>query len=598
MEFNLSYRRNNLGISSSPYLLQHSQNPVWWQEWSGDVIKYALEINRPLFVSVGYATCHWCHVMASEAFSDEETADFLNENFINIKVDREQRPDIDQFLMDFITRQTGSGGWPLNVFLTPSLRPVYALTYAPAKKTSSFESFLSVAKKIIAFYGENKDNIREFKALTTKPEAVGENSVVRVLSDYYDPENGGFGTNHKFPPHSTLLYLLYQLGIEESPSIRTICTKTLDAIMHRGLNDHLQGGIFRYCVDPEWTIPHFEKMLYDQAMALWVFSLAYRVTGNGAYKQMSEKILRCINESFFRNGLYISAHDADTEHLEGITYLWRYEQLEEALTPDELKQFTEVYAITPAGNFRGGNHLVRMNDKPLDAIEEKLLDLRRKRKQPSSDDKILSGLNALTAAAMIQAARHLDIPLMEGHASRLVNSIKNTFWRGSYLGHSMFNNIVQEQPFLFDAAALLFAVTLLYETDESWGIFMDDLERYVVSFRSNDRWIESKASDFPPVNASWFDHPVPSSVSLAEAALTRYNLLREKEVEQREYLQPFQSDFYNLDVMVRNGLFHVYTSADVLDWSKLPVNSIQTRGAHEQDCYMGVCRPLDLHGKA
>ncbi len=588
-----SYRRNNLDKSSSPYLLQHTGNPVWWQEWSGDIVKYAFGAGKPLFVSVGYSTCHWCHVMASEAFSDQETADFLNGHFISIKVDREQRPDIDQYLMDFINRQTGSGGWPLNVFLTPSLRPVYALTYAPAKETSSMFSFLEIAKKVLDFYNKNRNDIPEFPAIGNKPAVVGENSLIRILSDYYDPANGGFGNNHKFPPHSTMLYLLYQMSVEESPSIRTICTKTLDAMMLRGLNDHLQGGIFRYCVDPEWTIPHFEKMLYDQAMSLWVFSLAFRLTGRDSYKKMSYKILRCLNESFDKGGLFISAHDADTDHLEGQTYLRDFDQMNELLSADELHSFAEIYNIGPMGNFKGSNHLIRKSELTLDDIEEKLLSERRKRKQPSTDEKVLSGLNALTAAAMVNAARYLDDPSLERKAARLVTRIKNTFRMGNSLAHSKFNNIIQEQQFLFDASALLLAVTLLYESDENWGDFMDKMAEYLQSFREGDKWIESKTPDFLPVYASWFDHPVPSSVSLAETALTRYKLLKGQDIGQAEYLQPFQSDFYNIHVMLRNGLFHVYTSRDILDWGKLPVNSIQARGEHEQDCYMGVCMPLN-----
>lgn len=590
------FRRNNLDRSSSPYLIQHAGNPVWWQEWSGDVLKYALEVKKPLFVSVGYATCHWCHVMAAEAFSDEETAAFLNKHFISIKIDREQRPDIDQFMMDFINRQTGSGGWPLNVFLTPELHPVYALTYAPARETSAMNSFISIAEKISEFYNRNGDKIPAFPIVDHKPEVAGEDSPERILSKYYDEVNGGFGQTHKFPPHSTLLYLLYQLSLGESPSLSTICLKTLDAMMLRGLNDHLQGGIYRYCVDPEWTIPHFEKMLYDQAMALWTFSLAYRVTGKDGYKKMSEKILKCLNESFDRNGLFISAHDADTEHHEGLTYLWSYDQLRESLEPAEFEKFREAYHITPEGNFEGRNHLVRNSEAPLDEIEAKLLRIRRERVQPSTDDKILSGINALTAVAMIHSARYLDNPLTEGNAARLVTRIRRTFMKGSSLGHSMYNCNIQEQPFLFDAAALLFAVTLLFENDEGWGSFMDELAKYVLSFKEGESWIESKASDFPPVYASWFDHPVPSSVSMAEMSISRYNLLRGKDLEQLEYNQPFQCDFYNVNVMLHNGLFHVYTSNDILDWNHLPVNSVQVRGSHEQDCFMGVCRPLGVHG--
>jgi uncharacterized protein YyaL (SSP411 family) len=311
---------------------------------------------------------------------------------------------------------------------------------------------------------------------------------------------------------------------------------------------------------------------------------------------MSEKILRCLMESFFMNGFFITAHDADTEHHEGQTYLWSYEQLNEILDNEEFKKFSEVYHISVPGNFHGANHLLRQNEDSIDKIEEKLLIARRKRVQPTIDAKILSGLNALTASAMIYAGRYLGNPLHEGTAAKLVGSIKNTFWKNNSLGHSMFGSAIQQQPFLFDAAAMLFAVTLLYENDDTWSGFMDELHSYIITFRDGYKWIESKPSDFPPVYASWFDHPAPSSVSLSEMALTRYKLLKGNDTGREEYLQPFQSDFYNLNVMMRNGMFHSYTSQDVLDWSVLPANSLQTRGSHEQDCYMGVCRPLNIHG--
>ncbi|HLP73623.1 MAG TPA: DUF255 domain-containing protein [Bacteroidales bacterium] len=590
----MQYNRNNLDKSASPYLLQHASNPVWWQEWSNNVISYASDSGKLLLVSSGYATCHWCHVMASGAFSDQETASWLNENFVCIKIDREQRPDIDQFLMDFINRQAGSGGWPLNVFMTSSIKPVYALTYAPDKDNESMYSFLSVAKKIHEFYLENSDKIPQFTPVRNKPREISENSLVRVLSDYYDPENGGFGNNHKFPPHSTLLYLLYQLCIDESPSIRTICTKTLDAMMLRGLDDHLQGGIFRYCVDSEWTIPHFEKMLYDQAMALWVYSLAFKITCSEDYKRMAEKILRCIDESFLSDGLYISAHDADTEHHEGETYLWSYDQLAEVLSPAELEKFSEAYEISIKGNFEGKNHLIRKSRVDVSRIEEKLLSARKRRIQPGADEKILSGMNALLAIGMIHASRYLDMPSLEEKAEALIRNIKDVFWTGKSLGHSKFRGMVQPQPFLSDTAALLAAVTLLCETDQSWKSFMEELAGNLKKFREDDAWIESWPLDFPPVFASCFDHPYPSGVSMAESALTRYGLHMGKDELPGEYLEPFQSDFYNLNIMVQKGLFHVFTTHEPLEWKSLPANSVQVRGLHEQDCYMGVCSPLKI----
>jgi uncharacterized protein len=585
-------KRNNLDKSLSPYLLQHTDNPIWWQEWSDELIGYALSNKKILFVSVGYTTCHWCHVMASGAFSDSKTADYLNNNYICIKVDREQRPDIDQLLMDFINNQNGRGGWPLNVFMTPDFRPVYALTYAPAESEDSMNSLLYIAEKVHEFCEENLDKIPPFYSVEHQPAVAEESSIVKTLSKYYDSENGGFGTGQKFPPHSSLLYLLYQSGVEDSPSIKTICIKTLDAMQKRGLNDHLQGGIFRYCVDREWTVPHFEKMLYDQAMALWCYSLAYRVIGNESYRLMAEKILRCLDECFLRDGLYITGLDADTDHKEGDTYLWNYDELKNILSRDEFEDFSRTYFVDPSGNFEGTIHLIRLNDSPLTGIEEKLLTVRRQRKQPQVDEKILSGINALLAIAMLQAARYLDRPDLEKQSSDLVLNILNKFWNGKTLKHSYYKGQFQDLNFLFDAAALLTSLSMLYEEDKSWGNLMSSMTPYLETFKEGSRWKESSASDFQTVYASWSDHPIPSSVSLAEMALIRIGLLTGKEPEFSDYREPFISDFYNITVMISNGLFHLFESTKNLSWNDLPVNSLKIEGNSETDCFMGTCSRL------
>ena len=361
----------------------------------------------------------------------------------------------------------------------------------------------------------------------------------------------------------------------------------------RGLNDHLQGGIFRYCVDREWTIPHFEKMLYDQAMALWCFSLAYRVIGKETYKNMAEKILKCLDEWFKIEGLYITAYDADTEHQEGATYLWGYEQLKNELLPEEFEKFSNTYFIDKTGNFEGLIHLIRRNDDPLDDIEDKLLSVRRTRKQPSMDDKILCGINALVVIAMLQAGRFLDRPELEKNAAVLMNNLLNKFWDGKILRHSCYDGVFKELSFLFDAAAVLTAITMLFENDESWNGVMTEMTLYVESFKDGVKWRESWAEDFQTVYASWSDHPIPSSISLAEMGLTRAALLTGKEVCSKEYREPFNSDFYNVVAMMNNGLFHLFESLEILPWRNLPVNSIRMKGKNETDCFMGTCSPLE-----
>jgi uncharacterized protein YyaL (SSP411 family) len=589
-----TFKRNNLDRSSSPYLLQHSDNPIWWQEWSTGVLNHAVSENKPLFVSIGYSTCHWCHVMAAEAFSDGKTAEYLNKNFVSIKIDREQRSDIDQVMMHFINSQNGNGGWPLNVFLTPDAKPIFALTYAPVSSDGGRMSFVHIAAKVHEYFEKNGNNISPFDAVEDEPPIINGDAPVNDLISFYDKDFGGFGTGQKFPPHSSILYLLYLQSIKNDPEIIMVCTKTLDAMRLRGLNDHLQGGIFRYCVDREWTIPHFEKMLYDQAMSLWSFSLGYRIVGKPEYKTMAEKILFCLDDSFEENGLYITAFNADTEHEEGATYLWSKEELTSILNPGELERFLSGYFISNEGNFEGKNHLNRRNDLELNEIEGKLLEVRKLRKQPSSDDKILCGINALVAVSMIQAARMLDKPELEEKASSIVKNLVSKFWNGSILSHSYYNHILQEQSFLFDAGAILTAMSMLAENDKSWFEMMTIMAQYVETFREDGKWIESRANDFQTVYASWFDHPVPSSISLAEMGLARAAVLTGEEIINADYRRPFQSDFYNIYVLMSKGLFHVITSESQLPWNLLPVNSLKKSGTPETDCYMGSCKALSF----
>ncbi len=598
MDNKSSWQKNNLDRAFSPYLRQHAGNPIWWQEWTTETIAYAAAEKKPLLVSVGYATCHWCHVMAAEAFSDPETAGYLNEHFVSIKIDREQRPDIDQYMMNFIQAQTGSGGWPLNVFLTPGLKPVHALTYAPLRTSGNRYSFLYIARAVTEFLEQKSDSVMSFSPSEQESPPADAERLTESLEEYFDSENGGFGAGQKFPPHSTLLFMLCQLSVKRDESLSEMVTKTLDAMMMRGLNDHLQGGIYRYCVDREWTIPHFEKMLYDQAMALWSYSLAYRVTGREHYRTMVEKIVKSLDETFLHDGMYVSAFNADTDHKEGVTYLWSETELAALLTPEELVRFREVYEISSGGNFEGLNHLIRKNYDRIDDIEQKLLAARLKRSQPSRDDKILSGLNALTAVALIQAGRHLDRPELEARAVSLVWRLLETFRDGSSLAHSYFDGVLQRQSFLSDAAALLLSITMLYETDESWGETMTSMAEYVRSFREDGKWVESDADDFMKIYASWFDHPVPSAVSLAETALTRVALLTGGDVSPAVWRRPYQSDFYNINVLLTEDLFHLYTTREPLPWSAMPVNSLQKRGEPESVCHDKTCTPFSRAGQA
>ena len=614
-----AYSQNNLSQAPSPYLRQHQDNPVWWQDWSEDILAEAVRLDLPLFVSSGYATCHWCHVMASQAFSNPAVAAVLNQSFISIKIDRELRSDIDQFLMQYLVEMSGQGGWPLNAFLTPDLKPIFALTYATP------DQFARIAGQVSVFYAGRKQEIPRYRpeldrplahlgsspaadhagSATMQPDfAAGlpnlaqEQELCEQLLHWHDPVHGGFGSGQKFPPHSSLLFWLYQWQDAASESVQAACRQTLDAMMQRGLHDHLQGGIFRYCVDRQWTIPHFEKMLYDQAMALWVYALAARQTGETDYRDMAFSIVDSLDETFARDGLYLTALDADTNHREDATYVWSEAELRSFLSSEEIDLLRSAYDLSSHSQFEGNYHLIRRPDAlDLDqakrmTLEKKLLAIRKRRPQPQADEKILSGQNALLAVALIQAGRFLNEPSLEVKGKLLVENILERFWTGESLSHAVYDQDMMSQSFLFDAAALLLAVCLLAETDpERWLYFVTTFVPFVRQFSTLDGWSESLASDFQPVPAARFDSPTPSPISLAEFALTYAAYLVGDDASTLPWRQPYGADFANLAAMLANGGYHVFISPQALPWPNLPANSIQLRGSPATDCYRGTCRP-------
>jgi len=613
--------QNNLALAPSPYLQQHRDNPVWWQDWNEAVLAEAIRLDLPLFVSSGYATCHWCHVMASQTFSDPAVAAVLNPSFICVKIDRELRPDIDQFLMHYLVEMSGQGGWPLNAFLTPDLKPIFALTYAPAA------NFAQIAGQVSQFYAGRKQDIPRYQLVPDRPladldrhlgtgaggplaaglksEAAGpglewERHLCEQLLDWHDPVYGGFGQGQKFPPHSSLLFWLYEWQDAATEPVQSACRKTLDAIMNRGLHDHLQGGIFRYCVDRQWTIPHFEKMLYDQAMALWVYALAARQTSDHRYRDMALALVRCLDETFALDGFYLTALDADTGHEEGATYVWSEAELRAVLSSEEFALLQMAYDLSAQSHPAGKIHLVRrllpqdqiLDPARLETLEKKLLAVRKCRLQPQADQKILSGQNALLAIALIQAGRFLGLPALEDQGEKLVVHLLECFWTGESLGHALYGQEKQTQSFLSDVAALLLSISLLAEADpDRWLADVATFARVVRGFAGPEGWLESLATDFQTVPAAWFDSPTPSPVSLAEYALTLAAYLLDESQDSLPWRRPYGADFANLAALLANGGFHVFTSPQGLPWQDLPANSIQLRGAWTTDCYRGTCRP-------
>ncbi|MFW5693699.1 MAG: thioredoxin domain-containing protein [Alkalispirochaeta sp.] len=600
--------RNTLDQAASPYLRQHADNPVWWQEWSEATLHTARETGRPLFVSVGYATCHWCHVMAAEAFSDTAVAAALNRDFICIKVDREERPDIDHFLMQFLLVTRGHGGWPLNVFLTPELKPMLALTYMPVEGRSGMPGFVEILTKVLEFYTTRRDDLQAFDlwngvSETERPPAPGDaEAFTHRLTNLVrrgDHEWGGFGLDAKFPPHSSLLYLLFGVAAYRHEGAERFLRHTLDMIARRGLHDHLQGGFFRYCVDRSWTIPHFEKMLYDQAMLLWVYSQAARLFHDDRYLGIARGIVDALEETFrLPSGAYASGHDADTHHQEGATYLWSYDELAATVGDDAM----HLFEIRPGGNFEGRHHLVLATDPPLravnDAARNRLLHTRNDRDQPQRDDKVITSWNALAGIALIEAWRATGDRSLLDRAHTLYGSLKacnqlpDHRWIRSSLGSHRNNN-----EFLEDYAAVLLLQTYLLEDTETApdrDLLREEMQRSrqaIEQFQGENGWTISRVTDLPPIPADDFDSPTPSPISLKEMALQRSALLSGEVISPPALRAEMQSDFSNLAAAVATGEWFFVERPSPPDWRAFPIHTVFLQADSTSWCFRGICYP-------
>ena len=604
----MELQQNNLDQAQSPYLRQHADNPVWWQEWTPEVLEHARRTEKSLFVSVGYATCHWCHVMAGDTFSDQDCADYLNEHFVSIKVDREERPDIDQFLMDFLVAATGQGGWPLNVVLTPDLRPFFAVTYLGSQPRFGRPGFREVMEKVLDFRKQRNDAIREFTPQTptlSSPSDTVESPdellphIRTSIRSRFDEGYGGFGTEQKFPPHSTLLYLLFAGGADQHEDYRSMFTVTVDAMISGGLHDHLQGGFFRYCTDRQWRIPHFEKMLYDQAMLLWVLSLAASAFDSAAYAAAARGTLRSLRETFrTTEGTFVSAHDADTDHVEGGTYIWSYEELSELLSESELALLGEVYELPREGNFEGSIHLIRrsqaggrFDDPEVAALQEKLLARRRERAQPEVDEKVVSSWNALAGIGLVHAYRHLGDETALSEARTLFDRLWRNHVSGDRVYHSALGGKVKENAFLQDAAALLLFAEYLHEDTRAYGEEMRRLRELTESFHRDGRWLEGDAEDFMAIPAPIFDSPTPSATSLAELALLRHNMMTGELYDERPFGAPLVQDAFNIAALAASGYVYLVEAPEPVPWKDVPIHTVQAPGEQTTYCYKGLCTP-------
>ncbi|MDP8904361.1 MAG: thioredoxin domain-containing protein, partial [Chloroflexota bacterium] len=363
---------NRLIDETSPYLLQHAHNPVDWYPWSDEALARAREEDKPIFLSIGYAACHWCHVMERESFEDEATARLLNENFVPIKVDREERPELDAIYMDAVQQMTGQGGWPLNVFLTPDGRPFYGGTYFPDAPRHGLPSFSQVLEGVASAWRERRNEIEQAGAALSQ--AIGEQrsgggdepaesmleSAMVALERSFDARLGGWGRAPKFPAPMTIEFMLAQHVRSGDARALAMARRTLDAMAAGGIYDQLGGGFARYSTDAAWLVPHFEKMLYDNALLARAYLHAYQLTGDSRYREVVEETLAFVErEMVSSDGGFISSLDADTEGEEGATYVWTKDEID-ALLGQDAALFNEAYGVTSAGNWEGRTILSRV----------------------------------------------------------------------------------------------------------------------------------------------------------------------------------------------------------------------------------------------
>ena len=479
-----SGKTNQLIDETSPYLLQHARNPVAWYPWGEEALQKARNDDKPLMLSVGYSACHWCHVMERESFESEEIAALLNEHFVSIKVDREERPDIDEIYMNAVQMMTGSGGWPLTVFLTPALKPFYGGTYFPPDDRFGRPGFKTVLTELARVFAEERNKIQQTSdALTQRLQVLSstpKTSVIltrnvvslaaRELGTRFDARDGGFSPAPKFPPYGGLSLLLRHHSTSRDGEVLAMVELTLDKMAAGGMYDHLGGGFHRYSTDERWLVPHFEKMLYDNALLAPVYLDAYRVTGSEAYARVARATLEWVlREMQCDKGGYYSTQDADSDGEEGKFYVWSHTELR-ALLGDAFEPFAKAYDVTPSGNWEGKTILnlsggLQSFDESLESSRQKLLTSRDARVHPGLDDKILTSWNGLMVVAMARAYRVLGDDRFLDSARRAARFIESALYDGERLLATYRSGRAQHKAYLDDHAFFLAGYVELFECD-------------------------------------------------------------------------------------------------------------------------------------
>ena len=488
---------NHLANENSPYLLQHAKNPVDWFPWGEEALAKARLEDKPIFLSVGYAACHWCHVMAHESFEDEGTAAIMNAHFVNIKVDREERPDIDNIYMQAVVAITRQGGWPMSVFLTPEGKPFYGGTYFPPVRRYNLPSFKEILMTIARVWTEDRGQLLESSeqlsqhlqqnqlglsqsSQTLTPEGLDQ--ATKTLAQGYDWQHGGWGQAPKFPQAMVIEYLLRR-GTRGDSTAMEMAAHALQAMAKGGMYDVVGGGFARYSVDDRWHTPHFEKMLYDNAQLALVYLHAFLISGENSYRRVCEETLDFVlREMTHPQGGFYSSLDADSEGEEGKFYVWTPQEIQEIIKdPEDATFLLAAYGVTEAGNFEGKNILQRVLDDQqlgeafdlpipdvphkLTYLHTRLLEARSQRVRPGTDDKVLTFWNALMLMAFAEAGRYLGRADYIQAAIRNASFLKDNLYAGNRLLRSWRDGGAKYNAYLEDYAGLVLALLALYQTD-------------------------------------------------------------------------------------------------------------------------------------
>jgi uncharacterized protein YyaL (SSP411 family) len=484
---------NDLIHETSPYLLQHAHNPVHWKAWSNNIFKLATEQNKPILLSIGYAACHWCHVMERESFESNEVAEYMNAHFVNVKVDREERPDVDHLYMEALQAMTGSGGWPLNIFLLPNGKPFYGGTYFPPKTLQNRASWMDVLKGVHEAFENNYSKIEEQALYLSnhliktniisnaentdlKDIAIGTKEEIDLIAKRImlnaDKQWGGFGNAPKFPQTFALQMLMRHFFIFHDTDSLAHVTFTLDKMIQGGIYDHLGGGFSRYSTDSQWQAPHFEKMLYDNALLISVLSEAYQITKKESYKIVIEQTIDFLFKELSNgNGIFYAALDADSEGVEGKFYTWDYDTLKSIIPEHDFENFCQYYQIKKEGNWEHTNILWTQFDfidsekAAIKDIKNLLLSERNKRIRPSTDHKIILSWNCLMISALCKAALALGNKSLIDKAVETMNWIELNMYneKENYFYHVQTSGVNNSYAFLDDYACLIQAYIHLQE---------------------------------------------------------------------------------------------------------------------------------------